>query len=81
MPACDHSLEDFYAMSLAAKPELEFALAIATAPNHRNGLQLALQLVSGVCGYAAETHAATERNEIDLIEKLNKHLIERAGTR
>lgn len=75
MPRFEHTLEDFYAMSLAAKPTLEAALAAATEPAHRKGLELAIRLVVGVRDYASEIHAARERRETESIEKLNEHLI------
>lgn len=75
MPRFQYTLEDFYAMSLAAKPTLEAALDAATDPVRRKGLELALRLVVEVPDYARAIHAARERRESELIEKLNEALV------
>jgi len=71
----DYLLEDFYAMSLAAKPVLLEAAAAAQNPMEKHGLELALKLVMGVRGFAHEVDAARTRGHANLVDKLSVHLV------
>jgi hypothetical protein len=76
MPRYDHTLEDFYSMSLAAKPVLEAAFLNSTDEAQRKGLKLALLLVTVVREFAREIDGARARSEVDAIEKLGEQLVQ-----